>query len=105
MEQTYGFECGNLQILILDEADRLLDMGFSESLNHIVRNLPEGRQTLLFSATQTKSVRDLARLSLNDPQYIAVHDSDDAITSSRLSQHFMVISSPCVRSFECVISY
>jgi superfamily II DNA/RNA helicase len=62
-------------MLVLDEADRLLDMGFSTTLNHILEGLPtreNGRQTLLFSATQTKSVRDLARLSLNEPQYVAV---------------------------------
>lgn len=48
----------------MDEADRILDMGFSETLNAILQNLPINRQTLLFSATQTKSIRDLARLSL-----------------------------------------
>lgn len=58
-------------MLILDEADRILDMGFREEIKYIVENLPsaeEGRQTLLFSATQTKSVKALARLSLNEPQ-------------------------------------
>lgn len=49
---------------MLDEADRILDMGFQKELNAIVDNLPKQRQTLLFSATQTKSVKDLARLSL-----------------------------------------
>ena len=49
---------------VLDEADRILDLGFEKTLNAILENLPKSRQTLLFSATQTKSVRDLARLSL-----------------------------------------
>lgn len=72
MDQTAGFDCSNLQVLVLDEADRILDMGFSESLNAIIANLPTERQTMLFSATQTKSVKQLARLSLKDPEYIAV---------------------------------
>ena len=45
------------QMLVLDEADRILDMGFAATLNAILENLPRQRQTLLFSATQTKSVR------------------------------------------------
>lgn len=59
---------------VLDEADRILDMGFADTLNAIVENLPKTRQTLLFSATQTKSVKDLARLSLKNPEYVWVHE-------------------------------
>jgi superfamily II DNA/RNA helicase len=51
-------------ISVLDEADRILDIGFQKTINAIIENLPNSRQTLLFSATQTKSVKDLARLSL-----------------------------------------
>ena len=43
--------------LVLDEADRILDMGFASTLNAIIENLPSERQTLLFSATQTRFVR------------------------------------------------
>lgn len=45
-----------MQILVLDEADRCLDMGFERTMNSIIENLPPKRQTLLFSATQTKYV-------------------------------------------------
>lgn len=45
-----------LQILILDEADQCLSMGFAESMNYILEDLPKERQTLLFSATQTRSL-------------------------------------------------
>eukprot|EP00741_Cyanophora_paradoxa_P012274 tig00020604_g11860.t1 len=95
MDETVNFDCSTVQILVLDEADRIMDMGFEKTLNAIVENMPrprgpgeggEGRQTLLFSATQTKSVRDLARLSLKDPEYIGVHDQEATVTPSRLAQ-------------------
>lgn len=77
MDQTLLFDTSNLQLLVLDEADRILDMGFSKTLDAIVQNLPPSsqRQTLLFSATQTNSVQALARLSLRDPAYISVRDA------------------------------
>lgn len=58
------------QVLVLDEADRILDMGFDRELRSIVQSLPDTRQTLLFSATLTKSVRALAQLSLKSPEYV-----------------------------------
>ncbi|KAL7747796.1 ATP-dependent RNA helicase dbp4 [Sorochytrium milnesiophthora] len=90
MDETPGFDCSNLQILVLDEADRILDMGFARTVNAIVENLPRSRQTLLFSATQTKSVKDLARLSLKDPDYVAVHKKADSATPSQLMQTYVV---------------
>lgn len=56
-----------LQIVVLDEADRMLDMGFAPQLNQIIEALPEPRQTLLFSATLPDNLADLARMSLNNP--------------------------------------
>lgn len=49
-----------LQVLVLDEADRILDLGFKQAMNSIIENLPSERQTLLFSATQTKYVMSLS---------------------------------------------
>ncbi|CAA3014538.1 DEAD-box ATP-dependent RNA helicase 32 [Olea europaea subsp. europaea] len=69
MDETPNFDCSQLQVLVLDEADRILDVEFEKEINAIISQLPKHRQTLLFSATQTKSVRDLAKLSLNDPEY------------------------------------
>ncbi|EGG18827.1 putative RNA helicase [Cavenderia fasciculata] len=89
MDETEGFRCNNLQMLILDEADRILDFGFTKTLNSIVQNLPSSRQTLLFSATQTKSVKDLARLSLREPEYVSVYDRDLMSTPANLTQTVM----------------
>lgn len=79
------------QVLVLDEADRILDAGFRKALDAIISNLPKQRQTLLFSATQTKSVRDLARLSLKDPEYISVHAESTTATPERLHQVAMEV--------------
>lgn len=158
MDETPGFDAGGLQVLVMDEADRILDMvrfgvemsthslhfigrlhtialrlpsplllpsyyalsrifhcyyilshayfprpsccllssltvqGFSATINAVVANLPRQRQTLLFSATQTKSVSALARLSLSAPEYVAAHAEAEAPTPVRLEQAFMEIN-------------
>ena len=61
-----------LQTLVLDEADRMLDLGFSEELANIYKALPKKRQTLLFSATFSDAIRLLAGQMLNDPLSIEV---------------------------------
>jgi len=90
LDETPGFEANGLQMLVLDEADRILDMGFSSTLNAIVAALPKKRQTLLFSATQTKDVKALARLSLRSPQYVAVHETSKSSTPAKLDHHYMI---------------
>uniref|UniRef100_A0A3Q3KMZ2 ATP-dependent RNA helicase n=1 Tax=Monopterus albus TaxID=43700 RepID=A0A3Q3KMZ2_MONAL len=90
MDETATFHASNLHMLVLDEADRILDMGFADTLNAIVENLPKTRQTLLFSATQTKSVKDLARLSLKDPEYVWVHEKAKFSTPATLEQSYIV---------------
>ncbi|XP_033121267.1 probable ATP-dependent RNA helicase DDX10 [Anneissia japonica] len=90
MDETANFECSNLKILVLDEADRILDLGFEKTMNAIIENIPNDRQTLLFSATQTKSVRDLARLSLKDPKFISVHHHHEFSTPVQLEQSYVV---------------
>ncbi|KAF1652696.1 putative ATP-dependent RNA helicase DDX10, partial [Eudyptes chrysocome] len=90
MDETSYFYASDLQMLILDEADRILDMGFADTMNAIIENLPKKRQTLLFSATQTKSVKDLARLSLKDPEYVWVHERAKFSTPATLDQNYVV---------------
>ncbi|KAM1029002.1 hypothetical protein ACFX13_042279 [Malus domestica] len=67
MERIDGLDLRNLEILILDEADRLLDMGFQKQINDIMSRLPKLRRTGLFSATQTEAVEELARAGLRNP--------------------------------------
>ncbi|RWS24542.1 putative ATP-dependent RNA helicase DDX10-like protein, partial [Leptotrombidium deliense] len=90
MNENPLFNCETMKLLILDEADRILDMGFAKTMNAIIENLPPFRQTLLFSATQTKSVKDLARLSLKDPKYVSVHENATTTTPEALTQSYIV---------------
>ncbi|XP_054753722.2 probable ATP-dependent RNA helicase DDX10 [Lytechinus pictus] len=90
MDETACFESLNLKMLVLDEADRILDLGFQKTMDAILDHLPCERQTLLFSATQTKSVRDLARLSLLEPKYVAVHEHHTHSTPVQLDQSYIV---------------
>ncbi|XP_027331866.1 DEAD-box ATP-dependent RNA helicase 32 isoform X1 [Abrus precatorius] len=91
MDETPNFDCSQMQVLVLDEADRILDSGFKRELNAIISQLPKRRQTLLFSATQTKSIQDLARLSLKDPEYLSVHEESVTATPTLLKQIVMVV--------------
>jgi ATP-dependent RNA helicase DDX55/SPB4 len=75
-----------LQILILDEADRLLDMGFQKQLTDIISRLPKLRRTGLFSATQTEAVEELARAGLRNPVRVEVRAETKSNKDSALSQ-------------------
>ena len=63
---------GALEILVLDEADRMFDMGFIDDINRIISHLPKERQTLMFSATMPPEIRSLVRNVLHDPVEISI---------------------------------
>jgi len=79
----------NLKYLVLDEADRMLDMGFEEDLNAIISELPEKRKNLLFSATISYRIQGLAKSYLNNPFIIRL---ENRIDPKKLKQSFYEIS-------------
>ena len=91
MDESPTFRADNLQILVLDEADQILNQGFQKDLNAILAHLPPDRQTLLFSATQTSSVADLARLSLDKPEFLSIHADAPNATPDRLVQNYIIM--------------
>ncbi|KRX05209.1 P-loop containing nucleoside triphosphate hydrolase [Pseudocohnilembus persalinus] len=91
LQNTKGFVFHNLLALCIDEADAILKIGFEEEMNEIIKVLPKERQTILFSATQTKKVEDLARLSLKNPIYIGVDDIAKTSTVEKLEQGYVNI--------------
>lgn len=94
LQHTEGFNIANLKCLIIDEADRILDIGFEQEMHQIVKSLPKQRQTVLFSATQTKNVQDLAKLSLRkSPLEINVDAAKDVATVEGLEQGYVVCDS------------
>ena len=79
-------------MLIIDEADAILKIGFEEEMNKIIKLLPnDGRTTCLFSATMTKKVEDLCRLSLKNPVLVEVAKDANAATVSNLEQGYVLI--------------
>lgn len=71
-------------MLIIDEADAILKIGFEEEMNKIIKLIPRERVTLLFSATMTKKVEDLCRLSLKDPVLVEVAKQSSTKTVGNL---------------------
>ncbi|EOA13104.1 hypothetical protein CARUB_v10026114mg [Capsella rubella] len=93
LENTNGFVFSNLKLLVMDEADRILEQNFEEDMKKIIELLPKKRQTSLFSATQTAKVEDLARVSLKSPVYIDVDEGREEVTNEGLEQGYCVVPS------------
>jgi ATP-dependent RNA helicase RhlE len=81
-----------VEVLVLDEADRMLDMGFIHDIRTVVAKLPKERQTLLFSATMPREIADLASQMLRDPARVAV--TPVASTAERIAQRVIMIDKP-----------
>lgn len=95
LQNTKGFVFKNLKALVIDEADRILEIGFEEEMRQIIKILPsEDRQSMLFSATQTTKVEDLARISLRPgPLFINVDSQKETSTVDGLEQGYVVCDS------------
>ncbi|KAH9222717.1 P-loop containing nucleoside triphosphate hydrolase protein [Leptodontidium sp. 2 PMI_412] len=87
MRNSVSFTVDTLEILVLDEADRMLEAGFADELNEILTTIPKSRQTMLFSATMTSSVDNLIRVGLNRPVRLLVDSQKQTVTT--LVQEFI----------------
>ncbi|KAI8816054.1 P-loop containing nucleoside triphosphate hydrolase protein [Fimicolochytrium jonesii] len=117
LQNSKNVSLDSIEILVMDEADRMLEDGFAAELNEIIKNTPKSRQTMLFSATMTDNVDDLIKLSLNRPVRLFV----DAATSiaSKLVQEFIrvrahretsrpaLLAALCTRTYkqECIVFF
>jgi len=89
LENTKGFNLKSLKYLVMDEADRILNMDFEMEVNKILRCVPTERRTMLFSATMTKKVAKLQRASLKDPVKVEVSGSYQTV--EKLLQYYLFI--------------
>jgi len=90
LENTKGFSLRSLKYLVMDEADRLLDLDFGPILDKILKVLPRERRTYLFSATMSSKVESLQRASLKDPLRVSI-SSNKYQTVSTLLQSFVFV--------------
>jgi len=81
----------NPEIVVLDEADEMLDMGFLDVVKEIFEYIPQNRQTLLFSATMPEPIKDLAENLLYNPEYISVVREEESTTNNKIEQSYYVI--------------
>lgn len=79
MRNSPSFTVDTLEILVLDEADRMLEAGFADELNEILTTIPKSRQTMLFSATMTSSVDSLIRVGMNRPVRLLVDSQKQTV--------------------------
>lgn len=94
LQKTRRFVYKDLQCLIIDEADRILDIGFLPQMKKILRSLPRERQTMLFSATLTGDTKKLMRVALKrDPLCIGMDESEDQATVQSLDQGYVICPS------------
>ncbi|KMQ89385.1 putative atp-dependent rna helicase pitchoune-like protein [Lasius niger] len=94
LQNTPDFLYKNLQCLVIDEADRILDIGYEEELKQIINILPKRRQTMLFSATQTPKVATITTLALKkEPIYVGVDDNKEMATVDGLQQGYVACPS------------
>nr|UXY87359.1 RNA-dependent helicase [Cryptomonas sp.] len=93
LKNTQSFIYSNLQLLVIDEADRCLEIGFEDEIYEIINMLPKDRQTILFSATQTQNTEKLSMVSFQKrPIYLGVDDELEVNWIPEIEQNFLVCS-------------
>ena len=88
-------DLSKISIVVLDEADRMLDMGFARDLDHILSRVPKRRQTMLFSATMSPDIRKLAMGQMVDPQEILVSRDEPVLD---LTKQYSIVTERIVKN-------
>ena len=88
MSQGY-IDLSQIEIFILDEADRMLDMGFINDVKRIIKKLPKKKQTLLFSATMPSEISSIAEMLLNNPTTVAVTPVSSTVETVEQSVYYV----------------
>ncbi len=81
----------NPEVVVLDEADEMLNMGFLEDVQEIFSYIPQNRQTLLFSATIPKEIQDLAQKLLYKPKFVSVINENEATVKNEIKQSYFLL--------------
>ena len=79
----------NIKTVVLDEADEMLNMGFRDDIETILKSVPKTRQTVMFSATMPYEIKEITKLYMNDPQYIEI--GRDNSTLEEIEQHYVKV--------------
>ncbi len=94
-------DLSKVSLVVLDEADRMLDMGFARDLDHILSKVPKKRQTLLFSATMSPDIKKLALRQMVDPQELLVSKDEPVLDLTR--QHYLIAEKDVKRDALCTL--
>ena len=91
--ENNALNLSQLEVLVLDEADRMLDMGFWPTIRHIISQTPSTRQTLLFSATMLPAIEEIARSNMRQPQIIEVNKRGNAAVTIKQTAYPVALES------------
>lgn len=107
--ETKQIDLRQVSLLVLDEADRMLDMGFEPQIRKIVNEIPQRRQTLMYTATWPKEVRKIASDLLVNPVQVNIGNADELVANKSITQVMcpqcnIAVLSVCDRGFRCSLS-
>jgi ATP-dependent RNA helicase RhlE len=88
-----SIDLSQIEVLVLDEADRMLDMGFWPAIRRVLEHLPFKRQTLLFSATMSPAIEEIARKTMRQPKLVEVNPRGRAATTVEQKAYVVALSS------------